>query len=102
MIPSGSISNMPNLHTPGPWRALPWTEDRSLSYVVGPKGETIATVSQVRDQGVSNQQLLAAAPDLLEALEGFVDGECHCAEGTIKCVQCVARAAVAKAKGQTV
>jgi hypothetical protein len=94
---------MPNLHTPGPWRALPWTEDRSLSYVVGPKGETIATVSQVRDQGVSNQQLLAAAPDLLAALEGFIDEDCYCIEGVAhKCIYCVGHAAIAKAKGQTV
>jgi len=33
---------------------------------------------------------------LRKALENFYDGQCHCAETTVKpCVQCVARAALA-------
>jgi hypothetical protein len=42
------------------------------------------------------------ANELLEALKGFIDGECHCDEvaAGAPCVQCVAAAAIAKAEGR--
>lgn len=90
------------MHTPGPWRAQRWMEDRSNARVLGPKGETLAVVYDLRNEGPDNQALITAAPDLLAALEGFVDEECHCntavEAGEAKCVQCVARAAIAKAR----
>ena len=72
-------------HTPGPWAFLeaeddladrigPWT-------IGGPKLDDIAevysdenaTVGIVRDEAIANARLIAAAPDLLEALQEAAD-----------------------------
>ena len=62
------------MHTPGPWwsesgvihaRARTWTPDRHVSFHV-------ARVDLDRDDGIDNAQLIAAAPELLEALQKII------------------------------
>lgn len=97
-------------HTPGPWHLVNGTQIRSAKH-------QIAKVWMMRgSEGVANARLIAAAPDLLEALqeslaaleyvveqaggpgcehEGGV--VCFCKENT---AIGAARAAIAKATGQ--
>lgn len=65
-------------HTPGPWNATkfnPATGDIDDCYLyVEPGIAVIERKVKGRDQhDTANARLLAAAPDLLEALEGFID-----------------------------
>ena len=103
-------------HTPGPWRALDFdTSPNGLGSVVASMGRTLADVHwaavaigvAVRDEDLpANARLIAAAPDLLAALEEIAKGEgafsrdplTH-AENTIEAMQSIARAAITKAKG---
>ena len=88
-------------HTPGPW-----TVDRtSKGWEVLPPPEVDGGVAFVFDHGNTednaNACLIAAAPELLEALKLFADGSCDsgCADSSEKCNGCRARAAIAKAEG---
>lgn len=100
-------------HTPGPWNVTnshDWTGMEGVAFGIddaaGMDGERdyhLATVVHGDpDELVANARLIAAAPDLLEALKGLVawaeeyGGERphrHCG-----CTYCVARAAIAKAE----
>lgn len=94
-------------HTPGPWvyrRGDEW----SLSVVThhgelpdgNPNAWTVASLNTRRDEADANARLIAAAPQLLEALRRYdtgcmaMDPEPNC-----QCVGCVTRAAIAKAEG---
>lgn len=59
-------------HTPGPWT---YKKDRPNREIVGPKNELIALIPRwIHSQDhEANAILLAAAPDLLEALYNLVD-----------------------------
>jgi hypothetical protein len=92
---------MKNSWTPGPWR----TESRGGSYpvsvvssdrpdkIVGPfcGGST--------PEDTANAHLIAAAPDLYEALDALVSPR-HGHSNLCKCPWCNARAALAKARGE--
>lgn len=83
-------------HTPGPW--VVWYSD--WPGVVGVEcasGETIADCSHSNDPDLSeaNARLIAAAPELLEALRGFVE----CDEPSCE-HYAAASAAIAKAEGR--
>ena len=82
-----SSRNGRSAHTPGPWswftKAEPDTENAKLvhtqervgdmcqRYLVGSNGQGFAhTVGMSHEQDEANARLIAAAPDLLEALEG--------------------------------
>lgn len=91
-------------HTPGPWvidTDTPGTEvctvyctshPNSFVYVRGPVGH----LSTGRDQNMANAHLIAAAPELLEALLAVVSvADRATAEFDL------ARAAIAKATGET-
>lgn len=58
-------------HTPEPWRYGMAATDRAI---YGPRGEHIATLPDMlpRDEQVANMRLIAAAPDLLAALQTCV------------------------------
>ena len=94
-------------HTPGPW-----TTGRSELEVVDPKGRMIAALgaeagaNQKEEEQLSNARLIAAAPELLEALEFFFnimhDYESSLRKGYVKLALDQARAALARAKGGAV
>lgn len=54
-------------HTPGPWWADAW-------YGINKEGNELATVRETfpADEGVANALLIAAAPDLLDALKALI------------------------------
>lgn len=66
-------------HTPGPWRVAKHDALRFTFHIdAGPAGyerNRVAIVSgdSARDCAEANARLIAAAPELLEALEGLVD-----------------------------
>jgi hypothetical protein len=100
-------------HTPGPWRVGP------INYadVYGPDGEIVALVPKGFDATVANAHLIAAAPELLEALEmgrralatAVEVSTASLYDSRAECLRAVAKhlvitqmdAAIAKAKGTT-
>jgi len=89
-------------HTQGPWKY-----DDEGQYIFGPNTEMIA---EIRGYGEylpqeANGRLIAAAPELLEALESClstIQMECPECDGCKAdlCTQCRAKAAIRKAKGE--
>lgn len=60
---------MKTTHTPGPWKVSPETTKGEFvtdQIIRGPQRHHVATVTHANE---SNAALIAAAPDLLEALE---------------------------------
>lgn len=92
-------------HTPGPWITSATQDDRR--FVLDHDGRWIAEIQDRAnfdlDNGASaNMRLIAAAPDLLEALEMFADCFNHvdqAAELGFEDEYETARAAIAKARG---
>jgi hypothetical protein len=90
-------------HTPGPWKAWQPRGDESVPVRTDGLGITIAYVHQgaVTD-AQANARLIAAAPDLLIAVQrclNFIEGtEAEFGE-EFECGN-IARAAIAKAEGQ--
>lgn len=89
-------------HTKGPWN-VPEYKEQSIDA----DSLEIAIVSCRRKEWRANARLIAAAPDLLSALEAMVDAvdmgddldhalDCTDAE---RCALCQARAAIDKARG---
>lgn len=61
--------NQYTTHTPGPWKQYQW-EDKTYASVRGPDGRCVADCGSRSDQiAQANARLIAAAPDLLAALE---------------------------------
>lgn len=89
-----------NKHTPGPWTNLPRHEcipicrqdeaGLSIGFVHSSSPERIA-------EGLANAKLIAAAPELLEALEMAMEIGDQCSRGFLGKFQAKARAAIAKA-----
>jgi hypothetical protein len=97
-------------HTPGPWELK--SEGWKGQFIYGTdehaKGvRFIAKVSLDFDGAEANARLIAAAPELLEALKGL--DEAYCRAGTLSKSErledrkrlMAARAAIAKATGET-
>lgn len=103
-------------HTPGPWQ-----DDNDREYtvrrVIRRNGVIVATISEPTaglsvDEVEANAWLIAAAPEMLEALTRIAAGRCgnnavynsDCpTEGELPerwCFSCIARAAIAKAEGK--
>ncbi len=96
-------------HTPGPWRTTEDGRVTGLPDVMIAPGRTIAVVGRSDREAYYNSRLIAAAPELLEALEGmewafFVAGDCKDQQQREQEDAAVdrARAAIAKAKGQDI
>lgn len=108
-------------HTPGPWEVFldddfyPGIEakDRRYSIIVfGDEGGDCGVQGKTHEEALANARLIAAAPDLLEALWVFAEiDECGIGvmvgereEHTAQCSECqqilAARAAIAKAEGR--
>lgn len=100
-------------HTHGPWKVcgarestcscgLVWSEklDCVVAAAISARDESYTCGEGISDPATlaANARLIAAAPDLLAALEALVDG-CECPGGRHdhECTQ--ARAAIARAKG---
>jgi hypothetical protein len=80
-------------HTPGPWRVANGTQIRS-------QRDQIAKVWMMRDgEGNSNARLIAAAPEMLEALKAMAEGCSFPADDVQRAIRDRARAAIAKATG---
>jgi hypothetical protein len=104
---------MKTQHTPGPWHAIPVGGAKRGS-IVKPEEATHwniynhhAFVAQVKRSGVreiieADARLIAAAPDLLAALELMVSAweARHGAPGMSNSAYMEARAAIARAKGE--
>jgi hypothetical protein len=96
-------------HTPAPWKAL--IEDDEIRVVEDdnlPGYSVIATIDDNRE-GEANAHLIAAAPEMYEALKAFAEQKCYGAESgyaphvclnTPTCPTCAARAAIDKAEGR--
>lgn len=95
-------------HTPGPWR---WDQGWG-AIVAGDDGrggceELVTPVWREQDtpERLANAALIAAAPDLLEALRECItdDGACCMNTGQrdrrLKAIDAIARAAIARAEG---
>lgn len=100
-------------HTPGPWVIIPGGDEWSSGRIatIEPKPETmadvnywiVAEVNYRRDEHAANANLIAAAPDLLEALEAFVEHNSseEMVTITVKTADVAkARKAIARAKGK--
>lgn len=83
--------------TPGPWRVVQRRAGGPL-HVMSEYGQYVMDGSNQRESRIRNPadaSLIAAAPDLLEALEYIIRGVPDTWEGVQR-----ARAAIAKAKGE--
>ena len=87
-------------HTPGPWFQGN-KEGRKKPTVSTKRGGTIAMLAGVSVQTDANARLIAAAPDLLGAVEAFVSYEGNPDFAKWAKIVDNARAAIAKAKGET-
>jgi predicted MarR family transcription regulator len=91
-----------NKHTPGPWVVYDDSNDGKTNRIeIAAWGKTVARIyHSVPAEDLPNARLIAAAPDLLEALKDTLQLlEVYCGdfeEATRK----QARAAIAKAEGQ--
>lgn len=92
-------------HTKGPWVVIPngseWASGRIATIEPQPEEMleanywAVAEVNYRRDEHAANALLIAAAPDLLEALESIL---CDCDPNSR--IGRIARAAIAKARGE--
>lgn len=68
-------------YAPGPWTYVPATED-NWAYILSQGTRIIACVDSVDAEDRATGKLIAAAPELLEALEDLVDA-CESASGSM-------------------
>ena len=96
---------MKTQHTLGPWAIVERDAPRGTLMIESQHGlvavmESSKTRPVTYEKAESNARLIAAAPDLLEALQLFVaHSDPHCA--ITRHVDNVARAAIAKATGES-
>lgn len=111
-------------HTPGPWTLLPEEADKDYLRIRGTRlggRYKVANVHHIRYEGVhavvrerddaesmANARLIAAAPELLEALKGLDEAYCRAGTPLTRAERhedrnrlIAARAAIAKATGDT-
>lgn len=85
-------------HTAGPWKAVAGLYNWNVTTSAKPRTFNICTINADRAEDEANAHLIAAAPDLLAALQTI---DANAAE-SVEFIRRVARAALAKAKGQEV
>jgi len=91
------------MNTQGPWELVFGKNGKEEEFVVyAPDDGTICRGDDEMVGFRDNARLIAAAPELLEALEACSEGlECVAnTEGQSGCNHCIARTALAKAKGE--
>lgn len=105
-----------NKHTPGPWRFYTEPQPNGCPIVGNDKGLMVAMLAHSINypeqfgEAMANAQLIAAAPELLEALQelnNYVTQEQMATDGAVvysttqvNRIAFIARAAIAKAKGE--
>lgn len=83
-------------HTPGPWFA------HNIGLAPNGEGPFTYPLGTDPDKAAANARLIAAAPDMLAALEAFVGSRKGDGMGwTLDSLEAMAREAIAKAKGET-
>lgn len=89
---------MPHSFTPGPWETLSFSQhELQTDFAMVKIGKRVHMVGY-SDEDKANARLIAAAPDLLAALEALLDYE----NGIQKSIaEQMARAAIAKAGGES-
>lgn len=97
-------------HTPGPWTVdRAWHIDKGFLRIIrDPRLERVAMIPDVErelEEALGDAHLIAAAPDLLDALRSIVEhsqefGGLEDAETMLVRIAEKARAAIAKAEGQ--
>jgi hypothetical protein len=107
---------MTTAHTPGPWRqgnGYYWGEGYAIcgdhGIVAGVVGKGYPCGLGRHPESDANARLIAAAPELLAALERFAalpctmpqGGHCSMVHPGAFCAPCHARAAVARARGES-
>ena len=97
-----------SVHTPGPWQVDPdypidvqakvGNQEVCTPFYKGCEGRTISPVTPVanEEEALANARLIAAAPELLEALEGLVNAD----SVTMHAAMQAAELAITKAKGE--
>jgi len=98
---------MTTKHTPGPWAYSPQKGKPghcNLAQVWRSDGKCLATLTSTKNEGEATADacLIAAAPDMLEALEkiaAFDDGSVICTAKFDE-MAAIARAAIKKSKGE--
>jgi hypothetical protein len=96
-------------HTPGPWEAVKWSCHAATTVVTGKIGPRVVICEcsghgRHTDESLANARLIAAAPELLDALERMVDvanwDEMLQSEEQHDAMIVKAEAAIRKAKGE--
>ena len=95
-------------HTPGPWTA---TYDSQLQALIEIYNTDDRIIAVLPDRGTieampeieANANLIAAAPEMYEALECACDKYCigYAGDNLVKCEDCVIQNALRKARGET-
>lgn len=92
-------------HTPGPWslRMTGWQTNPAAIYSPRRPGAVAcipARTSVPLDEQSANARLIAAAPDMFEALSNIIlSSDANCGDSLANAIE-AARAAITKAKGQ--
>ena len=87
-------------HTPGPWNLYPNNASDWVVRKMFPNGQESHEIARCQS-GMDNARLIAAAPDLLEALQAMLE-QFTKTPSTLKDseARCKAHAAIAKAMGE--
>jgi hypothetical protein len=101
-LTTGDRRPPPVAHTPGPWRYQEGAD--KYTHIVRAGENRFVCQQPQNDEGRANARLIAAAPDLLAALQEMVDCyESAAAKSGCQCAQCQtqrrAHAAIKKALG---
>lgn len=81
------------------WTPGPWSRHFKTGTVKGPEGNTVADCRY--KNGRNDANLIAAAPEMYEALAALIDEIDDCAQPSDWDAYVPARAALAKARGDT-
>jgi hypothetical protein len=89
-------------HTPGPWGCIDTSNYAHDYRLTKPDGSTLPLHVEANDHSEqrANARLIAAAPDLLEALKDMLDGHEDACTGYGEGAADKARSAIAKATGE--
>jgi len=90
-------------HSPGPWRVWRDMDPKEPRQIVGLCGEPICYIEEADTQATQNARLIAAAPEMLDAMSRIANGQFDGHVSSIEQVAAlrqVARAAIARAEGR--